>query len=92
MSQIARLGGVCPVEPKLPEDAVDETTKQRPAQTAPTDAACARSRAARAIVVDVLASGLWQLLLAETTSPPANRPRPLRVAPSVSQPAEFSGS
>ena len=56
----------------------------------------ARSRAARAIVVDVLASALWTILRAEsaigTPVPPTMPARPPRLAPAVSQPAGISGS
>ena len=96
MSQIARLGGVSQVEPKIREDAMADTIKKRPAQQTPPDAARARSRAAREIVVDVLASALWTILRAETattTSVPTAMPsRPLRPVPTVSQPAGFSAS
>ena len=95
MSQIARLGGVSQVEPKIREDAMDETIRNTPAQRAP-DAARARSRAAREIVVDVFASALWQLLRAERVPEPhvpVTMPsRPLRPAPTVSQLLEFSAS
>ena len=55
----------------------------------------ARSRAARAIVVDVFASALWTILRAETateTPAPTTMPsRPLRPVPSVSKPPGISG-
>ena len=58
--------------------------------------AVARSRAAREIVVDVLAGALWQLLRAETatgTPVPITMPsRPLRPVTPVSEPAGISGS
>ena len=56
----------------------------------------ARSRATRAIVVDVFAGALWQLLRAERVPEPhvpTTRPsRLLRPVPTVSQLLEFSGS
>ena len=84
------------MRPVLLEDAMDDTIKKTPAQHAPGESAAARSRTARAIVVDVLAGALWRLLVAETTTethvPSAARSRPRCSVPSVSQPVEISGS
>ena len=84
------------MRPVLLEDAMDDTIKNRPAQQAPNAAAIARSRAAREIVVDILAGALWTILRTETateTPVPTTVPsRPRRSVPTVSQLLEFSGS
>ena len=55
----------------------------------------ARSRAARAIVADVLAGALWTILRAESATethvPPTRPTRLLQPVPTVSQLLEISG-